>query len=302
MNIQSTVSQKYSWLAEPNLNVVVGDDLDSIISAIFMHHILGWNVVGYYVGYTTLLLGQNFNLNDVVFLDLDICYPYSRSIGHHIINNGTLPASHPSLVNSVNPNEIRGIGLNSFKRKYPLATIHFLFWLYQHACQFSFDQRMLLWTPDSAWINAQGHRFQQNVRDWVQYLNLHFMDQDIVGASPFIDDIVFENKIKQVFQVFTNTGFKTSGQIDSKNLNLKGFQCQYDPRTDLPKVNALSSHISSIMNWKQYIFPGRQNMQVLQGKRGGKNPNIKLDAWIKSTPNLFSYAMDYRTHLNYTIL
>ena len=168
--------QSYPWLGEKHLPIVIGDDLDAIMSALFMHDLLQWDVVGYYSGYNTLYIDPRYSLREVVFLDLDICYPNARSIGHHIVNDGTLGYSHAAICNSINPNLVRGVNLSNFRVKYPLATIHFLQWLFNSTVNYSNNMGYLIWMPDSAWINGQSHRFAANVESWITYFDLAFLN------------------------------------------------------------------------------------------------------------------------------
>ena len=140
----------HPWLQSRNLMLVVGDDIDSLMCATLMHHLLGWTIAGFYVDYAKVWYRSGLNvsaLRDAIWLDLDISRAHIRSIGHHILLSR--PDDRiPAHKESVNPNLLRGVtgrsgegraaehgeacpcGGLTFPHKYPLGTIHFLLWLF----------------------------------------------------------------------------------------------------------------------------------------------------------------------------
>ena len=172
---RKSILQQHPWLESRGLPCVLGDDLDSIISGVLMHHLFEWKVVGFYEKYHRVWYLSDLtpkSLCDAVWLDLDISRRYIKSIGHHVLMERS--GDHlPCHVSSVNPNLIRGVtgqpgrgsasshgagcllcdGLR-FPHKYPLGTIHFLLWFYDVDLSISgLQKNAFLWLPDS----SRGH-------------------------------------------------------------------------------------------------------------------------------------------------
>src|SRR3974377_798584 len=107
--------------------MIIGNDLDALLSAQFLYHVLDWAVAGFY-NYTTLYHDPAIDPRECVWVDLDVYHTDLLPIGHP----GLRPAPTdriPGHRASVNPNLLRGIDQTDFAHKYPLGTIHFLLWL-----------------------------------------------------------------------------------------------------------------------------------------------------------------------------
>jgi len=306
--------------------MVLGDDLDSIMCAVLMHHLLGWHVVGFYVDYSKVWYAEDLrisNLADAIWLDLDISREEIRSIGHHILRadaNDRLPALRQSL----NPNLLRGVtsragtgragdhgencpcGGLTFPHKYPLGTIHFLLWLYDvDLATLSPLQLGLLWLPDSSWINGQSHKYRSNVSDWVRNW---IPNRALTQGLSIIDTEDFEKVMRdQVFPLIQGLGFgRGSGQSTSRHLGLGGHQCQFrDPAKAHEIVEHLADFIGKSFGWSRITIPGE--LKFIQGQRNPVRYTLSevrrkfgtLSAFLEAA-NVFSYVIPNGGRLNYT--
>jgi len=304
MNLDKLISKDFSWVFEKQHDMVVGDDIDAIISSCFLHHYLGWKIKGFYVGYSKLFIEKNYdNWKDAIFVDLDISQNNIRSIGHHILqlNNKDIPFDIGHK-NSLNPNLLRGVTMKNFQGKYPLGTIHFLMWLHNFRFKFKSDLQKILWVADSTWINGQSHRFRDNVYDWIKYFNL----TSLMDGFEEIDTKNFERKIDEiVYSEIEKMGFdKGTGQVSSRHLGLHGFQCQFsDPKIDENKINNLIHLICNIFEWNIPELP--MEYMVVEGNRksipiSDEYTSLGLSHFIKKE-NVFSYVIPNYNRLNYTV-
>jgi hypothetical protein len=158
--------------------MIIGNDLDSLLSSSFLKNLFNWDIVGIY-DYKTLWYDidnkhfiEKINNKKYLAVDLDIYNNNIPSIGHHILafNEKDKISEHS---NSLNPNLMRGINRDQFRRKYPLSTILFLVWVFGFTHDLSNLSRKLIWLADSSYINGQKHRFKFNVLEW---LNNFFKD------------------------------------------------------------------------------------------------------------------------------
>ncbi len=239
---RASIFSQFPWLKQRDLSMVIGDDLDALLSALVLHHVLGWSVVGLYQEYTTIWhQGSASALRNAVWVDLDISQPTIRSIGHHILYDrpGRDERSH-SL--NLNLNRLRGVtgvvgrcttkgdgcacGSRTFRHKYPLGTAHFLLWLYDVQTPDIEWLDALWWHADSTWINGQSHKYAPNVKDWVQ---------NYVSAPPLvrrlnqIDSLEFEQRVaNQVIPFLQRFGFQHGrSQTSSRHLGISNWQCQF---------------------------------------------------------------------------
>lgn len=163
------IREDFPWVDTEGKEMIIGSDIDAIMSAAFLSEYLNWEPIGFYTEFENLYTERGVSTDDVinaVWVDLDIYHPNIPSIGHHILNF-RLDDEIPGHDNSLNPNLLRGMYHQNFRQKYPLGTIHFLTWLHELTETTTENQQLLYWVPDSTWINGQSHRFRENVRDWL---------------------------------------------------------------------------------------------------------------------------------------
>ena len=109
---RTDIHTHYPWLAQRERRMIIGNDLDALLSAQFLQHTLGWSIAGFY-NYTTLYVDPAIDPRECVWVDLDIHDPACCSIGHHILRP-TPTDRIPGHRSSVNPNLLRGIDQTDF--------------------------------------------------------------------------------------------------------------------------------------------------------------------------------------------
>ncbi len=304
-----SILQKFSPFCHPEniRGMLIGNDLDALLSACLLKTQFGWDVVGFY-DYQNLWCSppqsvfiDNLLNGHYLAVDMDIYHPAIPSIGHHIITlsrNEKLPGQRLSL----NPNLLRGISLQNFQAKYPLATIHLLLYLFD--VKFSQnDSELLIWLADSTFINGQSHRFRSNVHDWLS----NFLPSDyLLNTFAIIDTPSFEERLKdKILEPLQMAQLALPvGQITSRHLKLSGFQCQWHTFPDaLPKINQLVEFIHAYTNWAKISLP--RNLKCLPGKR----QKMRLTNVFPKYPNLtafleaqqvFSFVFPFAGVINFT--
>lgn len=286
--------------------MVIGDDLDSLLSAMYLHQLFGWPVAGVYCGYARLW----FCGNEESFLkrlysgrffavDLDICHPSVPSLGHHII--AIKPTDElPGHTHTLNPNAIRGYSAQQdFRRKYPLATIHFLRWLFEEKEEPEVAD-LLTWLADSSYINAQQYR--NNVEEWVH----DFMPLPaFIRRLPDLQMAHFEQDLQEkILLPMSGNSLCHAGRsrYTSRHLGLSGFQCQIaHPNTQNTSIQSLLELLSALSGWQRLPFPTYFD-RAMRGKRREIRVHSipKLADWLLEQ-DAFSYAITYKDHLNYTV-
>ncbi|MFB6187910.1 MAG: hypothetical protein ABEI86_13740 [Halobacteriaceae archaeon] len=300
------IREDFPWVDTEGKEMIIGSDIDAIMSAAFLSEYLDWEPIGFYTDFENLYTKPGVSTDDVVnavWVDLDIYHPDIPSIGHHILNF-RLNDEIPGHDNSLNPNLLRGMYHGNFQRKYPLGTIHFLTWLYEVPETTTETQQLLYWVPDSTWINGQSHRFRENVRDWL----FNCIPTDFLTESfDWTDEAEFEEALeRQIYPRIEDSGFSRGrGQVTSRHRNLGGYQCTFvNPNKLRNELQSLVELIAEIMNWEPFTIP--QEMTVTSGERTSNYSYSKvledydgIDEFL-TTNDIFSYAIPNRNTLNYT--
>ncbi len=291
--------------------MIIGNDLDALLSAALLKHRFGWNVTGMYDFYRLWYpanFRESFFLNQLqkgkyIAVDLDIRRDYLPSVGHHILQLSTQdqPAGFSA---SLNPNMLCNITVQNYRRKYPLGTVQFLMWLLDEFPLMSRLGELLLWLADSTYINGQSHRFRENVRDWLQNFMPH---RQLLHHFNEIDGKTFEMDIRdRAIPALLKTGIGlNTGRVQSRHLKLSGYQCRFDdPNAALPALKELFKLIETEIGWTAPALP--KSFSNIHGKRRRyslqKNEieqKMFLSNFLKKH-HVFSHALDFMNSINYT--
>jgi hypothetical protein len=265
-----------------------GHDLDALLSSVLAHHLFGWDIAGYYdlrTIWRSSTGGDDKALREAVWLDLDICRPNLKSIGHHILTiNGQTPAP-PQHARTLNPNLLRGVGMNpvtSWRRKYPLGTLHFLLWLWNADLPPGRHESALplVWLADSAYINGQSdtpaaRRYRTNVLDWAR----NAVPSPVLTASlDEIDTDAFEERVERLRPILEGCGWAWGqGNIRSRHRYLSGGQCRFN-QPNPHRLNALYDAVARYHRLARAPLPrpfrsARRNTHPRPPSRRSGRPN-----------------------------
>lgn len=305
------IQEEFYPFSEPEKidGLIIGNDLDSLLSAAILKSKYNWDIIGVY-DYTNLWYSKDIsafrrNIVDGKYLavDLDIYHSGIPSLGHHVLENKSSDVLSGHRL-TLNPNFIRGINSSNFRRKYPLGTIHFLIWLFD-VDQLGIEAELLVWLADSSFINGQSHRFKSNVKEWI----VNYMSSSILLKSQErIDTEEFEREIeRKIIPDLQKIGLcENSGQVKSRYHKIGGFQCQWDdPNKRCAEINRLLHFICELTSWRRPKFPKllsyirgiRKNCSISQveKKYGG------LDRFL-GKESVFSYVINFNNSINYTCM
>jgi len=291
--------------------MIIGNDLDSLLSASLLKSRFGWNVVGIF-DYQSMWYDSKYSKDDFFInlksqkylaVDLDIYRNYLPSIGHHIVslNNDDVLPQHD---NSINPNLLYGITHQNFKQKYPMGTVHYLMHILNEYPTMSRFGELLLWLADSTFINAQSHRFRNNVKYW---LRQYVPNRILKNGFDKVDSLLFEQKMeKLVFPALEKTGIvRGKGQVRSKHKNLQGYQCQWEnPNENQKSILSLLKLIYKNTGWEIPKLPIslneiRGNRKTLRFTKQNESKKEFLRNFL-AEKKVFSYVITNRYLINYT--
>ena len=127
INYDEIVS-RFPWIVERDQHCILSPDSDGLLCGLFMSHVLGWQIKGFYDG-KIMVLEKGVSLSECIFLNVDVFGKGIRSVRHHMVlyNKNDIPENWDNFDNCIQPNNLRSYdGLHTFRLKYPLATIHLL--------------------------------------------------------------------------------------------------------------------------------------------------------------------------------
>lgn len=300
--------------------MIIGDDLDSLLSALYLHHRYGWPVLATYCQYTRLwhsefpsTFQRLLESGRLCAVDLDLYCPTVPSIGHHILHLGQQrDGDLPGQSHSLNPNNLRGLSIaHGFRQKYPLATIHLLLWLFEEKT-LSPDAEMLVWLADSTYINAQ--QYAENLTDWVTQCLTRPAFLDFLPALQTLDfEKILQKNILNSMAANPLCRPLPRSAYRSRHLGLNGFQCQWQhPLRQAAELRDLLQRLSQITGWAVPPFPlieqrDGAHFGCIEGQRHEiKVPDLlatglPFGEWL-DREGVFSYAFTFRDRLNYTVI
>lgn len=290
--------------------MVIGDDLDSLLSAMYLYQRFGWPVVGVYCQYTRLWhagdatdFREKLLAGKLFAVDLDIYHAAIPSLGHHIIACAS-DDELPGHTHSLNPNALRGFSIRQeFRRKYPLATIHLLLWLFEEK-NLERAAEGLVWLADSTFVNAQHYR--DNVEEWVTRF---FQWPMLERMLPSLQTLEFEQYMeKAILSRMADNPLCIPGRskYKSKHLGLNGFQCQFDPQGQQAALQSLLTLLADLSGWARLPLPARWG-GCWQGERREVAvadvvaSGLPFGEWLEQA-GVFSYAFTFKDRLNCTVI
>ena len=298
MNInRNTIFKNFSWLKNKNKFFIISADYDGLICASFLHHYLGWTLVGYY-NMENIWISQKGldNKKELIWVDLNIVPELGKSVGGQIANlDNNLPKG---LNSSCNLNIINNVTYKNFKNKFPFSTLIFLLWLYNVKVKSSLMSKLFILHSDSSWVKIQ--RYNKNVNDWINLLS----DYNWENLLYNIDSIDYEKAIDQkLYPYLMNIGASTGfSKLTSKHLNIQTRECRFNPDWDEDLILNLFELFSQFLDWDCPKIP------TICSRINGEKNIIKLDVVLKQGLNgfilknkVFSYAITSPSNLKYTI-
>lgn len=311
MKPPAEIRESFLPFARPDYveGMVIGDDLDSLLSAAWLHNRFGWPIRAVYCQYTHLFLAEpaavfreKLQAGRYMAVDLDLYHASVPSLGHHILNLKS-GENLPGHAHSLNPNLLCGLSIErGFSQKYPLATIHFLQWIFEEK-SLPEEAAALVWLADSSFINAQ--RYRENVEKWARE-RLAFSEFE--GRLTWLQSLDFERFLQEKILVRLSSASPLAhpnarSNYRSAHLGLNGFQCQFEhPAAQREAILRVLDFIEKTTGWAAPAWPENWP-STWHGKRQdipiGQLGEASFADWLEAQ-EVFSYAFTFRDRLNYT--
>ena len=290
------IFKKYPWIIEKNKKFIISADYNGLICASFLSHILNWKLVGYYDLESLWISDKDINsYNDIIWVDLNILPKQGKAIGGHIVS---LDKQTPrGFRTSCNPNLLSGLTASDFNKKFPFSTLIFLLWLNNYQIKKSLFSKLLVLHSDDTWLKCQ--QYPENVSNWVKHLS----DFNWNWLLQKLNKLDFEKRVDEIlYPELKKIGAISSfGKLNSKKLNIKSRQFQFNPDWDEDIILNLFDIFGNELGWTPPLLP--KITKCFQGERNKKQlykvkeyglSNFLLDN------SVFSYAIPSPRIFNYT--
>ena len=173
----------------------------------------------------------------------------------------------------------------------------FLLWLHNYEIKKTLFSRLLVLHSDDTWLKCQ--KYNDNVNNWVKILS----DFNWKWLLQKVDKTVFEERIDQILYPTLNDigAISTFGKLNSKKLNIKSKQFQFNPDWDEDIILNLFDLLGNELEWTPPKLPeidkcfiGLRNKKSLHEVKKYGLSKFLLDNAI------FSYAIPSPRIFNYT--
>lgn len=166
--------RRHPWLSDRDQDCIVSPDSDGLLCGLFMSHLFGWNIRGFYDG-KVLVHDERVRPSSCVFLDMEIYRSSVRSVGQHMLlyNKRHQPENWSNFDNCFSINNHRCYDANrEFPLKYPFGTIHFLLAAFCNVKAVDLPESAVapLLFVDGTYHNL--FRYTENSLDWLRYLGI----------------------------------------------------------------------------------------------------------------------------------
>ena len=218
-----------------------------------------------------------------------------RTIGGHIISQtDEIPIGFQT---SCNPNILAGITASEFKQKFPFSTLIYLLWIHNVEIKKDLLARLLVLHSDAAWLKYQ--HYPENCRLWQKKID----DYNWKWLFQRVNTKTYEKRVdEELYPLLHSMGAVSGkGKLSSKQLNIPGWQYQFNPDWDEDVVLKLLQLFGKTLDWTPPEIP--EIVKSIEGKRQ-KVPLafIKekgLTNFIKEI-RVFSYAIPSPRIFNFT--
>ena len=288
--------ERFPWLIEKDLPMIVSADYDGLICASFLNHYLNWTLEGYYdLNNIWISKSGMMKKKELIWVDLNILPKQGRAIGGHIV---TIADDTPKgFKTSCNPNIIAKVTSQDFKSKFPFSTLFYLLWIHNIEFYGDFLSLLLILHTDSTWLKFQ--HYENNCKEWQQKLSNY--DWNVYFDKIFTKQ--FEKDIDQTLYPILKEicAFSDKSKLKSKFLKIQSQQYQFNPDWDEDVVLNLFKLYGKSLGWTpppipdlEYCIEGiRKKVPLSLVKEKG------LSRFIQKN-QIFSYAIPSPKIFNFT--
>lgn len=317
----SAILKKHPWIYKKNQKCILSPDSDGLLCGLFMSYYLGWEVIGFYDGKVCVMKeGESAYSNDTCFLDIEIYRKGIKSMGHHMVSvykNEKPDNWSEKFKDCIQPNLLRDYDKNTFRLKYPLATIHLLIGLLESKIDIKVEDSAifpLLFTDGT--FNVM-FKYPENVMNWWKYLRVQensrllnhvFMGENYTVFKLMLEMELFFRERDEISIVRGERGDRLKiSKKDSSPHNIEPIERELYKINDDAKnrclkfLKLLEKHTNWKLNEKKWSFTNLQLMRFTKSDFQAQNWTIKKDNWKKLMDlNPLSWAMTSGQNIEFT--
>jgi hypothetical protein len=175
---RAAVRRSWAWRDEVTQQVI-NTDIDGLLTGALLHHLKGWPIAGFYDTETLWLAEEAevpLDLRRTAWVDIDMCWPGTRSLSQHVITVDTGGADAVQAhTSTVNPNLFVGCHAGStavYQRKYPFGTFQWAAWIAGSPAPPELGEALmtgLAWMPDGGFKSVNHPSWRNNCLSWATH-------------------------------------------------------------------------------------------------------------------------------------
>lgn len=316
------ILEQFPWIKKRNQKCILSPDSDGLLCGLFMSHYLDWEVVGFYDGKVCVLKeGISTYDDDVCFLDMEIYREGIKSFGHHMlmVYKNHLPADWDlRLKDCIQPNLMRGYDKNTFRLKYPLATIHLLIAILEADNSFEIEVEHSAIFPlifVDGTFNVM-FSYPENVMNWWEFMKVSEGESLLKHIFQGEDYTVYQ-LMKEMDSFFrerdaVSVPRERGDRLKISNKDSSPFNIEKDNDNFKIKEEAkircelflllLSKHTKWNYKPENWNFSSLKLMQFTKGDFKNRNWTIRIDNWKNFLElNPLSWAMTSGDNIEFTL-
>ena len=274
---------------------IINTDIDGLLTGALLWEKYRLPIIGFYDTQHLWVAPDRLDqgrvpLESVLWVDVDMCWPGSKSLSQHII------CLDPSDSNSVigfrsttNPNLAAGITYVEYTPKYPFGTFQWLWWLLEIPPPAPDDhiRSGIVWMPDGGFESAQGP-WATNCREWAterlsQSPMSPLFEANAVNLAPMY---VGEAMAELIRLSGAREACWRNMQYLASRRTRNGFEILADPRDPASRneLNSILSAIAQIFDWSPATI--QDDWAMFAGTWSSKSPQHRTMArWTQAANN-----------------
>lgn len=271
---------------------IINTDIDGLLTGALLWEKYRLPIVGFYDTQHLWITPSHLQdgripLETTLWVDVDMCWPGSKSLSQHIICLKPSDASDVVAFNSTtNPNISAGITFVEYTPKYPFGTFQWLWWLLEMPPPSPKDhiRSGVVWMPDGGFQSAQG-QWGLNCGEWAteRLPNSPMAPLFEAGAVNLAPMYVGEAMAELVRLSGSREACWRNMQYLASRRTRNGFEILADPRNskNCNELTSMLAAIAVIFDWSPASIPSEWEM--FAGTWDSKSPQHRTMAnWTRA--------------------
>lgn len=195
-----------------NYNLYMSNDLDSLLSCLYLKHIKGYEVTRFYDFYNI----YETRHNNKEFIGIDMALEQGKVWDNHITRLNRMDIANPE---SANINSVSDINRKNYRTKYAGSTVLQILSYYNIPLPQSREGKLILLAIDSSFAGYYNSDFKDVCLNWLEQLELYELI-DILKSGTSINEF---KRVKKQYNLGSAIRVNDNGKLETE-INLAAMQ------------------------------------------------------------------------------